>query len=379
MKYTHKDLPGSVKHLEINLSGDEFAKYWQISYDKAIKEVNVKGFRKGSAPKEIADKAINKDEVFSGASVDAVREILKQITEEKDWEVVDQPKIDIKEKGKDFIFKIDLTVFPEVSLKDYKKIAKKIFSDKKESSVSEKEIQEAVDWILNSRAKIVLSSKPAEIGNVVNIDYKGKNDQFILGQSKIEKDFDKKIVGHKDGEEFDGIKLNSVFNRQIPELNDEFVQTLGEFKTIDDLKKSINEGISKEKELKEVEKLRIKILEEIIKNSKIEIPQIMIDKTLAGMLEEYKIYVKQDFKEDDVKKKLEPEAKKKVASNLILYKIAKLEKLEPEPEEVEIESSKILGSLRPEEAAKIDKERIHNYSYDILKNKKVFEFLESCQ
>ena len=378
MEYTHKDLPGSVKHLEINFGGDEFAKYWQISYDKAVKEVDIKGFRKGSAPKEVADKAVNKDEIFSNASVSAIREILKQITEEKEWEVVDQPKVDIKEKGKDFVFKIDLTVFPEVSLKDYKKIAKKIFSDKKESSVSEKEVQEAIDWILNSRAKIVRSSKPAEIGNVVNINYKGKEDQFVLGQSKIEKDFDKKIVGHKDGEEFDGIKLNSVFDRQIPELNDEFVQTLGKFKIVDDLKKSINEGISKEKALKEVEKLRIKILEEIIKNSKIDIPQVMIDKTLAGMLEEYKMYVKQDFKEDDVKKKLEPEAKKKVASNLILYKIAKLEKLEPEPEEVEIESSKILGSLKTEEAAKIDKERIHNYSYDILKNKKVFEFLESC-
>ncbi|MBU4348374.1 hypothetical protein KJ671_02675 [Patescibacteria group bacterium] len=378
MKYTHKNLPGSVKHLEINFGGDEFAKYWQTVYDKAVKEVDIKGFRKGSAPKEVADKAVNKDEVFSNASVNAVREILKQITEENGWEIVDQPKIDVEEKGKDFIFKIDLTIFPEVFLKDYKKIAKNIFSEKKESSVSEKEVQEAIDWILNSRAKIVRSFKPAEIGNVVNIDYKGKNDQFILGQSRIEKNFDKKIVGHKDGEEFDGIKLNSVFERQLPELNDELVKTLGHFKTVDDLKKSINEGISKEKALKEVEKLRIKILEEIIKNSKIDIPQIMIDRTLAGMLEEYKMYVKQDFKEDDAKKKLEPEAKKKVASNLILYKIAKIEKLEPEPEEVEIESSKILSSLRPEEAVRIDKERIHNYSYDILKNKKVFEFLESC-
>ena len=67
------------------------------------------------------------------------------------------------------------------------------------------------------------------------------------------------------------------------------------------------------------------------------------------------------------------------ASNLILYKIAKDEKVEPTAEEVEAESNKFLATLRPEMVAKVDPQRVYNYSYDIVKNKKVFEFLEGLK
>lgn len=411
MKYTHKDLPGSVKRLEVDFSQVEFSKYWEVVYEDALKNVEIKGFRKGAAPKEMADAAIDKDGVFNEAASRAIREILKEITKEKNWEIVDQPKIGIEEKGKDLIFKIDLVVFPEIKLGDYKKIAKKIFSDKKEISVSDEEVKEAIDWILNSRAKIIRSVNPAKIGNVVNIKYRGKDDQFILGHSRIEdgecphcadesvekngehkygaKWIDEKIVGHKEGDEFDGIKLTGVFERQLPELSDALAQELGKFKTVEDLKKSIKEGILKEKEIKESEKIRIKVLEEVAKSSEIDIPQVMVEKTLAGMMEEYKTYFKKDFsskggpsfggKEEEIKEKIRPEAEKSVASNLVLYKIAKDEKLEPTSEEVEIESNKFLASLHPEMAGKIDSQRIYNYNYDIVKNKKVFDFLEGLK
>jgi trigger factor len=402
MKYTHKDLPGSVKQLEIELTQVEFAKYWEVIYEDALKGVEIKGFRKGTAPKEMADAGIDKDKVFSEAANRAIREVLQEITKEKGWEIVDQPKIEIEEKGKDLVFKIDLVVFPEIKLGNYKKIAKEVFSEKKEISVSDEEVKETIDWILNSRAKIVRSVNPAKMGDVINIKYKGKEDQFILGHSHIgevecehcdaegEKNksehkhddsnwIDKKIVGHKENEEFDGIKLVSIFERQIPEMNDALAQELGKFKTVEELKNNIKEGILKEKAIKESEKLRIKALEEIVKDSKIDMPQVMVAKTLAGMVEEYKNYFKKDFKEDEIKEKLRPEAEKSVASNLVLYKIAKEEKLEPSSDEVEAESNRFLSSLRPEMAGKIDPQRVYNYSYDIVKNKKVFEFLEGLK
>ncbi len=379
MKYTHKDLPGSVKQLEVTLTQVEFSKYWEVVYQEALKDVEIKGFRKGAAPKQMADAVIDKDKVFGEAATKAIREILKEITQENEWEIVDQPKIDLEEKPEGIIFKIDLVVFPEVKLGDYKKIAKKIFEEKREITAGDDEVQEAINWILNSRAKIVRSANPAKMGDVVNIEYKGKPDQFILGHSHLEKGLDEKIVGHKEGEEFDGVKLASVFERQLPELNDELVKELGNFKTLEELKNSIKDGIKKEKELKESERLRIKALEEIGKDSKIEIPEVMIEKTLSGMLEEYKMYFKKDFKEEEVRKKLRPEAEKSVVSNLVLYKIAKDEKIEPTSEEVEMESNKFLATLRPEHAQKIDPQRIYSYSYDIVKNKKVFDFLESSK
>jgi len=402
MKYTHKDLPGSVKSLEINLTQVEFAKYWEVVHEEAVQNVELKGFRKGTAPKEMAAAAIDQDKVFSEAATRAIREILKEITAEKGWEIVDQPKINIEEKGKDLMFKVDLVVFPEIKLGNYKKIAKKVFSEKKPVVADDKEVQEAINWILNSRAKIVRVANAAKMGDVVNISYKGKDDQFILGHSHIEegecehcdadggkhkaehkhddsKTIDKKIVGHKEGEEFDGIKLTGVFERQIPEMTDALAEELGKFKTVDELKASIKDGIQKEKEMKEAEKLRIKVLEEIVKDSKIDMPEVMVEKTLAGMLEEYKMYFKDKVKEDELKIKLKPEAEKSVASNLVLYKMAKDEKVEPTAAEIEAESNKFLATLRPDMASKVDPQRIYNYSYDIVKNKKVFEFLEGLK
>lgn len=401
MRYICKDLPGSVKRLEVDFSQVEFSKYWETVYGEMVKEVEIKGFRKGAAPKEMADAAIDKDKVFNEAATRAMREILKEIAGEKGWEIVDQPKIGAEEKGADLLFRIDLVVFPEIKLGNYKKIAKEVFSEKKEISVSDDEIRDAVNWILNSRAKIVRSANSAKVGDVVNIKYKGKDDQFILGHSHIKDDsgasapsgagsesaewIDKKIVGRKEGEEFDGIKLCAVFERQLPELDDALAQNLGRFKTVDDLKKSIKEGIQKEKELKESEKARIKVLEEIIKETKIDIPQVMIEKTLAGMIEEYKTYFyskggsASGGNENEIKEKLRPEAEKSVASNLVLYKIAKEEKLEPNSEEVEAESNKVLAALRPDMAGKIDPQKIYNYSYDLVKNKKVFDFLEELK
>jgi trigger factor len=400
MKYTHKDLPGSIKHLEINLNQAEFAKYWEVVREEAVKNVELKGFRKGTAPKEMASAAIDQEKVFNEAAIRAIREILKEITEEKQWEIIDQPKINIEEKGNDLFFKVDIAVFPEVELGDYKKVAAKIFSEKIDVAASDEEVDEAIKWILNSRAKIVRSASAAKMGDVVNITYKGKDDQFVLGHSHIEEsgcehcdaeeeskkehkheesEFDKKIVGRKEGEEFDGIKLTGVFERQVPEMTDALAQELGKFKTVDELKASIKDGIAKEKEIKEKEKLRIMALEEIVKNSKLDLPEVMVEKTLAGMIEEYKTYFKDKFNEDEIKAKLKPEAEKSVASNLVLYKIAKDEKIEPNAEEVEAESNKFLATLRPDMAAKIDPQRIYNYSYDIVKNKKVFDFLEAAK
>jgi len=401
MKYTHKDLPGSVKHLEVDLSQVEFSKYWETVHSEAVKEVEIKGFRKGTAPKEMASAALDKDKVFSEAATRAIRETLKEITSEKGWEIVDQPKINIEEKADGLIFKIDLVVFPEIKLGNYKKLAKEVFSKKAEVAGTDEEVKEAIDWILNSRAKLVRSVNPAKTGDVVDVIYKGKPDQFVLGSSHIEADgcehcaaegkgskehkhdestwIDKKIVGRKEGEEFDGIKLVSIFVRELPEMTDALAAELGKFKTVDELKISIKEGIQKEKEIKENEKKRIDLLEKIVKDSKLDIPEVMIEKTLAGMLEEYKAYFKKDFKEDEIKAKLRPEAEKNVASNLVLYRISKDEKLEPTVEEIDAESNKFLATLRPEMAAKVDPQRVYNYSYDIVKNKKVFEFLEGIK
>ena len=159
------------------------------------------------------------------------------------------------------------------------------------------------------------------------------------------------------------VKINDVYNREIPEFTDDLAQSLGpKFKTVEDLKVSIGDGLRQEKEMKESERLKIKMLDEIIKSSKMEIPEIMIQKTLDGMMADYKpLLAKMEKNEEETRKQLYERAKNNVAGNLIIYKMAEIEKLQPTPEEI----------------GNVEDERNYNYNYGVALNKKVFQFLES--
>ncbi|MDD5547721.1 MAG: trigger factor [Candidatus Pacebacteria bacterium] len=378
MKYTFKKLPNSIREAEISFDDKEFLEYWQEVYNDELAKVNLKGFRPGTAPKELADKAVDKDHIFEHSASNAVRHALKQITEENKWEIIDQPKIEALETPSGLKVKVTLAIFPEVVLGNYKKAAKEISAEKKEVKLDESEVDKAIDWILKSRAQIIRSVQPAKKGDVVEIKYKGKHDKFVLGEGRLENGIEDKIVGHKEKEKFDDIELEAVFERKIPELNDEFVKGVGNFQTAEDLKKSVRDGLLKEKKEKEIERKRLKILEEVVKSSKIDVPQIMVEKTFENMLAGYGNFLKNvPEKEEEFKKEIKKEAEKQVMSELVLYQIVREEALEPTEEEIEIEENNVLKNMPKEQALKLDHHRVHSYCYDMVKNRKVFEYLES--
>lgn len=363
---------------------DEFLSYWETSYGREASAVQLKGFRPGTAPKELLDKAINKDEVFNKAASLAVRDALKEITKENSWEIIDQPRVEILESDAGLKFKAALIVFPKVTLGNYKKIAKSVLSDKKEIKIEQDEVDKTIDWVLKSRAQIIRVNREAKKGDVVEINLDGNKDKFVLGEGQIRDGLEDKIVGHKEGDKFDGVELLGVYDRKVPELNDDFAKSAGNFKNVEELKNSIKEGILKEKQDKETEKNRLKILEEIIKSAQIDMPEILVDKTLENMVHEYRHYMehmknlKDRPSEEDLSKRLKPEAEKRVASELIINQIARQEHLEPTTAEVEAETNTFLKSMDRSGALKIDPKRVYDYSYDIIKNRKVFGFLESA-
>lgn len=443
MKYTSKKLPNSIVEVEANLDHKEFLDYYQPIYDQALSVVHLKGFRPGTAPKDLADKALDKEKIFHDAVAKAAQSSLKEINEDNNWQLIDQPKIEVLENdpvnNKGLKFKATLTVFPEVKLSDYKKIAKKIIKENtKEISVSEKEIEDSIKWVLNSRSKLVRANKSAEKGDVLDIDFAGfadgpvrdtaragapegpmgravsngmdglsGKDRFALGEGKFIPGFEENLLGHKEGDAVEftvtfpndywkedmrakkvdfKVNIRGVFNRELPELTDEFVKTLGKFENVSDLKKNVSEGMAKEKEHKEKERVRLKIIDQIIKDSKIELPEIMVSRTLDGMVAEFQAYSgmaktlnpkKED--EDKIRKGFEERAKNSVASNLIFYQIAKDGHLEPKPEEVEAEASQFLKTNASLKDKNIDPQRIYDYSYGIVQNRKVFEYLESLK
>jgi FKBP-type peptidyl-prolyl cis-trans isomerase (trigger factor) len=275
MKTSFKKLPGSKIDLEVTLEQKEFQPYWDAAYERALSQVNLKGFRPGAAPKELADAAVDKEKVFEEAAHNSIRWSLDEITSNHNWTIIDKPQIEVEEAKLGIKYKAVLTVFPEIKLADYKKIAKKIFSEKKEIQVEQREIDEAMEWLRKSRSA---KEKPAE-------------------------------------------------------LNDDFARRLGKFQNLEELRKSVAEGVKMEKEYKERDRLRIKALEEIIKNSEIDTPEIMVEKTRAQIKERLEPFFKAGGKsEKEIYNEINQRARKNVESNLVLYKIAEIEKIDFNPE-----------------------------------------------
>lgn len=333
MKSTFKKLPGSQIELEVVLDQKEFLEYYQPIYDQALSAVQIKGFRPGTAPKEIAEKAVDREKVFEESANKTVRENLQEISKENDWQIIDRPQIEVLDTPDAGLkFKAVLTVFPELKLGNYRKIARQILAEKKEEKVTDEEMSQAIQWILKSRAKSE-----------------------------------------------DGPSTSSGFQKEAPELTDELAKSLGKFENAEDLKKSIREGLRKEKNGKEKEKARIKILDAIREKSVFDLPKIMVDKTLSNIAAEREAMIGRKENPENLQKESRAKAEDEVKNNLILYQIAKRENLAPEQKEVEEEANRFLTQsrmTRKEAEGKIDPQRLYDYIYGIVQNKKVFEFLE---
>ncbi|PIT89498.1 MAG: trigger factor, partial [Candidatus Levybacteria bacterium CG10_big_fil_rev_8_21_14_0_10_36_7] len=315
MKEKHMQKPGSIREVEISLTGDEFETYWKEAHESALEKVSLKGFRKGTAPKELADQAVDKDAVFHTAVEAAARINLKELAEENNWTFIDTPKIEVleatKKTGKEkpgLRYKAHLTIFPEVILGEYKKIAEKVLKSKKEVSISDEEIEKSLAWLRDSRAKQILKNGTAERGDVIEGDISSmvdgkaitggdlKGDTFVLGQSRFVPGFDDMLIGKKAGEEATfsltapndywqkdlqnkeiafTVYIKGVYTREFPPIDDAFANMLSpQFKTLDDLKKNMREGLLFERKEKEKERMRGEILEKIISESKIDLPEV---------------------------------------------------------------------------------------------------------
>ena len=433
MEVSIQKLPKSKIELKIELSAEEFSSFFEKAILNLGKDLEADGFRKGKAPKEIIKEKIGDFKILETAADLAINEsYLKAIGQlEEKVEVIFQPKIEILKLaiGNPFIFKAVIEVLPEINLPDYnaeggisgeagyKKIASEI--KKKEVFVGEKEIEEAMDWLRKSRAKLTLKGAAAEIGDFVEIEFQspqieggqGRKDGFILGQGHFIPGFEKNLEKMIEGEEKEfslkfpenhlqkelagkeikfKVKMNSVQNVELPEITDDWVKSLGNFENLTALKTNIAESIKKEKEIEEILRVRQEILGKIAENSKFEVPESLIDLEKNRILNNLKNKVSETFKipfeeylnkikktEKDLKESFTEEAQKTIKNHLVLDEIAKKEKIEVSQEETDNEANNILKNLPMEKTKELDPEKLKLYIKDEIKKEKTLKFLES--
>ena len=427
-----KKLPKSKIEFEITVQWADWEKYLDQAAGEVSGEIKIPGFRPGKAPRNIVEQKVGKGAVLNVAAEKAVQKSYAGFVVASKLEVIGSPEVAIDppagglEEGKDFVFKAQVAVMPEVKLNEkYKKAVKKINAEHKEkkAEISGDEIELEMEKMANSRVKLVTVRREAKNNDSVEIDFTvlvngvpieggtSKNHPLIIGRGVFIPGFEDNIIGMKEGgeKEFElafpadyhkkdlagknaafKVKMNLVQERQVPELNNEFAKSLGNFENLEALRKNIKEGMMEERVVKLKEQKRNEFIEKIIENSEIELPEILthgeihqmtreFEQNLAPMgmsLDQYLEKLKKDKKE--LEKDWEPMAEKRVKSVLLLKEIAKLENISADSLEIEAEMNKTMQYYKNVKNLEknIDMERLYNHVKGMLENEKVFEFLE---
>lgn len=385
MKTEIKDVSSTKKKVQIEINAQEFNVFYEKALKEMIKELEMPGFRKGMVPESIAKEKISENNILGYGAELAVKEKWDEFLETTDLEIISQPAIEVMKVAKDneFIFSAEVEVLSEITLPDYISIAKSI--NKEKAEVSEKEIEDALKWLQQSRAKFADKQGPVEKGDYIEITVVNNNlkDAFMVneGESFINMNIneEKQVNDSK-------IRLDAIKKVELPEINDELAKVLGKFDSLESLKNNIKEGIQQEKDIALKQKQRGEALEKIADKTKIEVPESLIQRECSGLINNLQNRVKNElnisFEEylaqtKKTKEQVEQEFRKigeqRVRNFLIIRQIIKNQDIKLTNEEIEARMNEILANYP--DKSQIDLERIKLYIEDELKNEKVFELL----
>lgn len=339
--------------ITVTLPAKEVEKYRETVETEAIKNIEVDGFRKGHVPKERAMKELSQTRIWEEMAQRAISSAYVDILQKEDIKAIGQPHIMITKiaEGSDLEFKITTAVMPEIKLADYKKIAKEVNKESYSEEVGDTEVEAAI-----------------------------KNLQKMRAQQEM-------MHNAKEGD--DPTSFNDIEDKDLPELTDEWVKTLGKFENVADFKTKIKENLVSEKQAKNVEKRRIALIDGIVDKSDIVVPDMMVQYEIDKMMHEFEgnismtgtsfdDYLKSINKtRDDYRKEWQEQAKKRAQTQVMLNEIASKEKIEPTDEAIEKEVAQIMEQYKNQQG--IDENNVRAYVANVLTHQKVFEYLETLK
>jgi len=344
------------------------------------------------------------------------------ITIEKEkLDVLNVSKLEVKENTSEkLVYKVILTLFPEIKVQDFSKLK----VARHDVQVEQKDIDSTLETIKASRSILHDKEGTVENGDRVEVDFEVRQDEQILegGISKnhpliiggknfipgfednllgMKKDEEKtfSLVAPKDyyvkkiaGQKLDfTVKINNIKSVELPKVDDDFVKSLGSFQSLNQLMVSIKEGVTEEKKLKEKQRVRLEILNHLVKNSSIILPEILVNQQLEAMIGnldkdlhtngmELGLYLVQMGKtQDDLKKEWRVEAERQVKIVMILHKVARDNNISASHEEVdETLSSTVQSMVMKGEVDKtnLDVEGLRENITSRITNERVLDFLE---
>ena len=375
-------LEKNMAKLTIEVEAEKFIDAVKKAYNKNKSKMSVPGFRKGKVPQAMIEKMYGPEVFYEDAANMLIPDAYAdELEANKELEVVSQPSIDVvqMEKGKNFIFTAEVALKPPVELGKYKGV--KI--EKIETEVTDEDVDKEIKREQESNARtITVTDRPIKDGDTAMIDFegfvdgeafeggKGENYPLVIGSGSFIPGFEDQLIGKNTGDETDvnvtfpedynakdlagkdalfKVKINEIKEKELPELDDEFASEVSEFDTMAEYREDVKKNLAEKKEKEAKEKREDAVIEAIIKDSKMEIPEAMIDTQTKTMindyarrlqsqglsLEQYFMFTGLDM--DKFTEQMKPGARKRIESRLVLEAIVEAEKFEVSDEEYEKE------------------------------------------
>lgn len=375
----------NVYELEITVDAETFTEACKKAYMKQRKSIQIPGFRKGKATQGMIEKVYGEGVFYEEALEIVYPEAVGSAFDEAGLKVIDQPsdvEFPVMNKQDGVVIKMKVTTYPEVKLGEYKSLKGKMLDTEATDEDVENELKSMQDR--NSRL-VTVEDRESQMGDTCDIDFegfvdgvafeggKGENYPLELGSNSFIPGFEEQVAGHKAGEEFDvnvtfpeqyepslagkdavfKCKINEIKTKELPELDDEFAKDVSEFDTLDELKADLKKQISERKEANAKTDYENQLIEQVVENMEVEIPECMNKQKCDEMIQDYSYrlqmqgldlntylqYLGQTM--EQFREQFMDGAKQQVKVKLALDAIVKAENIEATEEEIAEEIAKL--------------------------------------
>lgn len=410
--------------LEFTMEAEEFSKALDKAFEKNQQHFKVPGFRNGKVPRNVVEKVYGEGVLYESIIEDTVDEEYLKAVKENNLEIVARPELDIKQigSGKDFVYTITTYVKPEINVKQYKGLEIK----KVEAKVAAADVNAEIEKVREKNAVVEeITNRALKSGDISNIDFEGFCDGVAFEGGKAEKfdltigsnqfipGFEEQLIGMKIGEEREinvkfpeeyhskdlagkdsmfKVKLNSIKEKKLAKIDDEFAKDVSEFQTLDEYKKDLKAKLLEAKKKQAEAEKETEVITKLVENVEGDIPDGMVETEIDNMLEQFNqnlAYQGLDIEKyceymgsskEKFRETLKPNALRDVKLKLALEFVKKAENVTVEEKDIDdkiIELSKQYGDGSAEHLLKNENARA--YMREQISQEKTLKIItESC-
>ncbi|MFQ3614206.1 MAG: trigger factor [Cyanobacteriota bacterium] len=431
MQVTQEKRPGSRVGLKIVVEADQVKRSYEKTLRQLVQNIQIQGFRKGKAPRNIVMRQVGRERVMASAVDDLINDAIKQAFKETKLNPLSQFELDDGvgdllaqfNPETEFSFSGYVEVYPEASVGQYKGLTVTVTR----AEAKPEQIDAAIDRWRDQRATLLpVEDRPAQLGDVVMIDFKARDAEgnpleeiatqdfqlelkednfipgFVAGIVGMELDETKEIEATFPAdyfkEELAGktatftVSLNEIKTKELPELDDAFVQEISSFQTVAELREHLQKRLEEDALTQSENNLETAILNAILETTEVELPDTLVQQETTQLLaQSLNTLQQQGMQVGDIRKFLSqlppetlnslmdryrPEAIDRLRRTLALGSIIRQEQIAVGSTELAIEVQEVMSAYA-EQGTRLEPERVRRAIHEELLTNKTIAWLKS--